>query len=246
MTHTITEDLSHKNSTLESLTVFVRLKQFKYLDSIIKERGLEIDGWDHGLLKAVGVGALPEDSRTLEWILDRGNYKEKHPQIALCIYSQCNNHKEVQELLNNGLNPLKSPWKGAEDSLGFAIHGDSQDCIRLLIKKLPANKLASILLKASSHNAPKCTIEILKYFKHPVAIAKGAWDLWSQNEEKAIPFPADVATCIANKLVKLDIKRLLNPKKGSTPCHENILIKEIKTRNLKKGLEENSKQLSIE
>lgn len=246
MTHTLTEDLSDKNSILESLTVFVKLKQFKYLDNIIKERGIEIDGWDHALLKAVGVGTLPEDNRTLEWILERGNYKEKHPNIALCIYSQCNNHKKVQELLNNGLDPKKSPWQGAEDSIGFAIHGDSHDCIKLLTKGLPTNELASILLKSSSHNAPKCTIELLKEFKHPIAIAKAAWDLWTQNENNSIQFPVEVALPLAEKIVTLDIKRLLKPKHGKTILHKEILTKEIQKRNLKIGLEKDSKELTID
>jgi len=245
MLHTITEELSPKNSTLESLTVCVKLKQFKYLDQIIKEKGLEIDGWNHALLKSVGAGVVPEDNRTLEWILDRGSYKTKHPLIALCIYCQCNNMPEVAKLLEDGLDPKESPWKGAEDAFGFAIHGDSQDCIKLLTKELPANELASILLKASSHSAPKCTIEILKEFKQPVAITKGAWDLWSQNEKESTLFPTDVASSLANKLTTPDIKRLLKPKKGATTSHRNILTKEIKTRNLRIGLERNSKELEI-
>jgi hypothetical protein len=246
MLHTITETLSPNNSLIESLTVFLKLKQFKYLDSIIEERGIKVDGWNHALLKSVGAGVVPEDNRTLEWILDRGNYKTNHPLIALCIYCQCNNSTQVAELLGGGLDPTKSPWKGAEDAFGFAIHGDSQDCIRLLIKKLPANELAPIFLKASSQNAPKCTIEISKEFKHPVAIAKGAWDLWSQNEKGSTPFPTDVAASLANKLTTPDIKRLLKPKKGYSTSHKNILAKEIKTRNLKIGLEKNSKELNIE
>lgn len=234
------KDINPKNQIFESLLVFLKAKQFEYIDSIIEERGIKLDGWDHGLLKAIG-GSHRDNKEHLLYLLERGKYKENHPQIALCIYCQCNSPKEVKELLDQGLDPKRSPWQGAESALGFTLLGDSVDALKLLIKDFSQDEIGHALISSSSTIATECTIELAKKLSKPMPKVKDAWQLWANRG-----LPLKVAQALSKKLLNSDIKTLLSLKDSEHPKILNkVLEKEYKTREIKKELCKGSKSLYV-
>jgi hypothetical protein len=239
---------------LEGLLVFLRLKQFDYVENILKENGICVDAENHSLLKSFGAGWYGQDTEALLWILEKGNYSKRYPEIALCIYSQCNANEEVKNLLKQGLNPKKAPWSNSEDPIGFALRGDADKCLKELVDHLPKEDLTkdleSLLLASSEKRAQNCTITVTQKIKKPTPNAEIAWYLWQTKDN----YPENVALSIAKILPTLNIERILKRSKKinvkgtknvNKERYASLLNKELKTRVFKEKIS-SSKSFEIE
>jgi len=233
-----------RDPLLNSILVFLKLKQFKYLNNLLKEKEVDICKDNHYLLRA--VGSSNPSKKTLEWILEKGDYVNKHPQIALCILSQCNEVEKVEKILESGIDPDQPPWEGAESAIEFAIEGDAGECVQSLCNTIPANKLDFLIRKASHGARASATIALLNQIKTKTQSADTCWQIWEKNSE----FPTEVAQALAPKLSSNFIKTLLNKNSPKTreedSYHLQTLKKEKHKRQFRKKVSENSKSLSLD
>lgn len=235
-----------EKSLFESLIIFLKLNQFKFLEEIILEKKIQIDAWDHKLLKSIGTSKNQSHKEALLWILERGDYKTKHPQIALCVLCQCDQPKEVKELIEQGCDTKEPPWEGGKNAMEFAIHGDSASCLEILVKNFPANELDKLLLNCASQEANQCSITILKEFKKPNPITNDIWEIWSKHPE--FPQMQTLAQTLTAKTTTPTLQKLLKSrtsKTNNTP-HINIISKELQMRKFKEAIKEPVRNINLE
>lgn len=235
---------------LESILLALKLKQYKYLRDIIKEQNIRLDDWDHAIIKALGSdgGYSNKNKEALCWVLEKGEYKTKHPEIALCIYSQCDRPQGVKELLEQGCEATEPPWKGAQNAAEFAIYSDSKECLELLTKTCSQRELEKLLSSCALNQSPECALHILKEINKPTPIAKEAWETWEKyaKTHNDSHLPEKLAQKLAQKIATLDIQELLGKTKPTQEnnVHLKILSQELQKRLLKEKVS-TSKTLEI-
>jgi hypothetical protein len=233
--------MTENGPIIGGLVVFLGLRRFEEVERILKDRGIEIDADDHALLKSAGANSHRAHKESIAWILDKGQYKLKHPQIALCGYCHCDMPNHVSDLLQQGFDPKEEPWEGAENAVGFCLHGDSAQCLKLITQNYPSSELESLIYISSNRNAPNCTIALTEELKRPIKGLERSWKTWAEKES----FPKEVARTLASKLPTLEIQRLVKRNKEEKRPEINILVQELKRRDLQKKLAKESKGFSI-
>jgi hypothetical protein len=182
--------------------------------------------WKNHLILREYTKRPKEPKQVIQWILEQGQYNQRHKLVALCMYAFCGKDKEIEATIKTGVNHEIAPEGWEELPIYYCLPNDYQTPFETLLKKSTYPTIQYAMLKACQLRAEKCFIKGLAYIPTRDSLLASLWAKWGQH---SMPKPIEVAL-----LKRADTKILEEILKQDPTCSTTI-SKEITLRKIREA-----------
>jgi hypothetical protein len=188
----------------------------------------------------------PKDG--LEWILRQGDYKNKHKEIALCMFAFLGKEVDLKELVKQGVNHEPPPQGWEKPAISYCLARDNDRCFETLLSHSTYPIISYGMIEASKQKSPKCFVKGLEYLPNKDSLLITLWALWDNWTRPLLPKEVQKAILkrahpvVLNQLLKVEENS--NKNLGSQYSEsQKAILQEIAYRKIKEQNLKDSKEI---